>query len=197
MHCGALPCRPWAQMVRLAQHRSHFGSRYPLGLMRSAQAFLSLAAKRRLLGRGESGWCLDWTSVPGVWRHTVVRFHLRGDGMQSTSCKLPTLLHLIGNAFAWRFVLAVLFLVLQFYASSWMPPRDFVCEGNVVLIVGLCRLSDFRLNVLRLRASRPLSTGSCKSTWTWRLFACLVVLVYFEHSPTRWTSDGSADSFNC
>ena len=29
--------------------------------------------------RGESGWCLDWTSVPGVWRHTVVRFHLRGD----------------------------------------------------------------------------------------------------------------------
>ena len=95
------------------------------------------------------------------------------------------------------FCLAVLFLVLQFCASSWMPPRDFVCEGNVLLIVGLCCLSDFRLNVLRLRASRPLSTGSCKSTWTWRLFACLVVLVYFEHSPTRWTSDGSADSFNC
>ena len=28
---------------------------------------------------GESDWCLDWTSTPGVWRHAGVRFLLSGE----------------------------------------------------------------------------------------------------------------------
>jgi hypothetical protein len=27
---------------------------------------------------GESGWCSDWTSTPGVWEHTEVQFLLCG-----------------------------------------------------------------------------------------------------------------------
>ena len=36
----------------------------------------------KLLGRGESGWCLYSTSDPGVWVHAVVRFHLRGVALE-------------------------------------------------------------------------------------------------------------------
>ena len=31
-----------------------------------------------LLSRGESGWCSDWTSTPGAWRHAGAQFPLPG-----------------------------------------------------------------------------------------------------------------------
>ena len=30
------------------------------------------------IGRGESGWCSDWTSTPGAWRHAGAQFPLPG-----------------------------------------------------------------------------------------------------------------------
>ena len=36
----------------------------------------ALAIQR--IGRGESGWCSDWTSTPGAWRHAGVQFPLPG-----------------------------------------------------------------------------------------------------------------------
>ena len=37
-----------------------------------------LAPCKDIISRGESGWCLDWTSTPGAWRHAGVRFPLSG-----------------------------------------------------------------------------------------------------------------------
>ena len=31
------------------------------------------------IGRGESGWCSDWTSTPRAWRHAGAQFLLLGD----------------------------------------------------------------------------------------------------------------------
>ena len=33
-------------------------------------------------GRADAGWCSDWMSLPAVWRHTRIRFHVRGEKLQ-------------------------------------------------------------------------------------------------------------------
>ena len=40
--------------------------------------------RRKLIGRGESGWRSDWTSTPGAWRHAGARFLLSGDWVNNT-----------------------------------------------------------------------------------------------------------------
>ena len=45
---------PLAHLFDFGQHRSHFGSRYPLGLMRSAQAFCTTSGCTPILLLPES-----------------------------------------------------------------------------------------------------------------------------------------------
>ena len=54
-----------------------------LALFRLAKRHLGRKARQSC--RGEAGRCLDWISVPGLWCHTLVRFHLRGGGMHVRS----------------------------------------------------------------------------------------------------------------
>ena len=49
-----------------------------------------------LSSRGESGWCLDWTSTPGAWRHAGAQFPLPGALFAlARACVFLSLLHIL------------------------------------------------------------------------------------------------------
>ena len=126
---------------------------------------------------------MDWTSVPGVWRHTVVRFHLRGDGMLTTSCRLQTLPKLLGITFAWPFLLT-LGCDCRFSVARWLGFRTtfFYGASNFVFLSGIrayrkcaCGVAVVALRaryrsavVSQYRRGGDLLVSGCSSTRTLR-----------------------------